>query len=330
MSVSTRKGPVIVGVGAALMDLLLEEDEGFLSRMGSEKGGMTLVEQSTILNALAATPAPVSIVAGGSACNSMVGIGLLGGRSRMVGKLGRDELGDKFLHGLEKAGVETHITRSDTGTGRVLSVVTPDAQRTMFTYLGASAELSPEDLHAAQFADADMVLLEGYLLFNRPVVEKILELTAGTPAKLVLDLGSFQVVEACRELLEHLISEHVDILLANEDEARAFTGMGEDGSLELFAAKVGLAVVKLGKDGVLLAQGSERLKVPARVVEAIDTTGAGDLWAAGFLHGLAQGYGLEHSARLGCVLGSEVVQIMGALIPEQGWDRIHRFMGELP
>ncbi len=329
MSAIPRKEPLIVGVGAALMDLLLEEDESFISRLGSEKGGMTLVEQGTIESALQMTPAPVSTVAGGSACNSMVGIGLLGGRARMVGKLGRDDLGERFLQGLERAGVEGRISRSDTGTGRVLSVVTPDAQRTMFTYLGASAELSPADLTDADFADADMILLEGYLLFNRPVVERVLELTARSQAKLVLDLGSFQVVEACRDLLEHLITERVDIVLANEDEARAYTGMGEQASLDLLASKVGLAVVKVGKDGVLLASGSERLSVPARLVEALDTTGAGDLWAAGFLHGLAQGYGLSHSAHLGCMLGSEVVQVMGALIPDHGWNRIRSFMSEL-
>ncbi len=321
--------PLIVGVGAALVDLLIEENDAFLNSLDSQKGGMTLVDLPLIEKALTQSKANVKKVPGGSACNSLVGIGHLGGRSRMIGRLGQDALGEAFLSGIAKAGVESEITITTANTGRVLSVVTPDAQRTMFTYLGASAELHPDDILAKHFADADIVLLEGYLLFNRPVVEKILALVANSPAKLALDLGSFQVVEFCRPFLEEIVRDHVDILLANEDEAKAFTGLGEQESLEFFSNQVELAVVKLGKRGVLLSQGKKRANIVGEVVNAIDTTGAGDLWAAGFLYGLTQGYGLENSARLGCKVGAEVVQVMGASIPEAGWQRIKAFESQL-
>ena len=319
----------VVGVGAALVDLLVEEEDHFVSRLGSDKGGMTLVELAAIENALKTTAAAVKAVPGGSACNTMVGIGNLGGKARMIGRLGGDELGRTFLDGLEKAGVDRKIRVSDASTGRVLSVVTPDAQRTMFTYLGASSELHPDDVTAEHFHDAGMVLLEGYLLFNRPVVERIIDLAGKAGAKLVLDLGSFQVVEACRDFLDKIIHESVDIVLANEDEAKAFTGMGHSESLEILAAKVETAVVKVGKDGVLVGSGSDRHQVSGHPVQAIDTTGAGDLWASGFLYGLSHGLSLENAARLGCKVGSEVVQVLGAVIPDAGWDRIHGYKAGL-
>jgi sugar/nucleoside kinase (ribokinase family) len=322
------KNDLVVGVGAALVDLLVEESDAFIGRLGSEKGGMTLVELTTIDGALANTSAGVKIVPGGSACNTMVGIGNLGGRSRMIGRVGRDELGKAFVAGLEKAGVERRLFESDPATGRVLSVVTPDAQRTMFTYLGASSLLGPDDITAADLLGAGIVLLEGYLLFNRPVVEKILALAKQAKAKVVLDLASFQVVEICRDFIEQILPS-IDIVLANEDEAKAYTGQGEGASLEILAGKVETAVVKVGKKGVLLGRGQERYSVPAQLVKAIDTTGAGDLWASGFLFGLTQGMGLENAARLGCKVGSEVVQVMGAVIPDSGWQRIHKYRGEL-
>lgn len=315
---------LVVGVGAALMDLLVEEKDQFVTQLGSEKGGMTLVDQPIIDKALKDTTAKVKIVPGGSACNTMVGIGNLGGKSRMIGRVGQDDLGKAFLDGLKKAGVDRRIRESDQATGRVLSVVTPDAQRTMFTFLGASSQLSPDDLKLEDVSDAGMVLLEGYLLFNRPVVEKILALAKQAKAKVVLDLASFQVVDICREFIDQIIPS-VDIVLANEDEAKAYTGLGESASLDLLAGKVETAVVKIGKKGALLARGKERHAVEAHLVKAIDTTGAGDLWASGFLFGLTQGLSLDNAARLGCKVGSEVVQVMGAVIPEEGWQRVHQY-----
>lgn len=323
------RSPWVVGVGAALVDLLVEEQDHFVTAMGSAKGGMTLVELPSIESALKTTSAPLKVVPGGSACNTMVGIGNLGGKARMIGRLGNDELGKVFLDGLHKAGVDRRIRQSHIATGRVLSVVTPDAQRTMFTYLGASTQLGPEDVVMDDFSDAGLVYLEGYLLFNRPLVEKILETAQKAQAKVVLDLGSYQVVEVCREFLEKILPS-VDVVLANEDEAKAYTGMAESESLEILATKVGTAVVKLGKKGVLLAQGKTRHQVDAHLVKAIDTTGAGDLWAAGFVFGLTQGLSLDNAARLGCKVGSEVVQVMGAVIPEAGWKRVHEYRVGLP
>jgi sugar/nucleoside kinase (ribokinase family) len=328
MSMESVRGRYVVGVGAALVDLLIEEADRFVADMGSPKGGMTLVELPAIESALKTTSAPLKVVPGGSACNTMVGIGNLGGKARMIGRLGKDDLGQTFLAGLKKAGVDHRIRTSDLSTGRVLSVVTPDTQRTMFTFLGASTQLGPEDVSLADFSDAGLVYLEGYLLFNRPLVERILDVAKQARAKVVLDLGSYQVVEVCRDFLDKVLPQ-VDIVLANEDEAKAYTGMAESESLEILAGKVHTAAVKLGKHGVMLAQGDARHKVEAHLVKAIDTTGAGDLWASGFVYGLTQGLGLDDAARLGCKVGSEVVQVVGAVIPEAGWQRVHEYKTNL-
>jgi sugar/nucleoside kinase (ribokinase family) len=321
------EGPVIVGVGAALMDLLLEEKDDFLNRLGAAKGGMTLVEAPAIQAALDGATTAVKTAPGGSASNTLVGIGNLGARARMIGRVGRDELADNFRAGLRHAGVDERMRVSEgVGTGHVLSVVTPDAQRTMFTFLGASLELNPADIEDSDFQDASMVHLEGYLLFNRPVVEKVLELARKHRARVALDMGSFQVVEASREYLDELFAQRrIDVLMANEDEARAYTGLGDSESLEVFAGKVDTAVVKRGKEGALIARGAERVDVSAHPVNAIDTTGAGDLWASGFIYGLNHGLSLEASANLASKIGSEVVQILGAVIPADGWSRVHSF-----
>ncbi len=322
--------PVMVGVGAALMDLLLEAPDEFIASMGAPKGGMSLVEAETIAKALQGAGELPKQVPGGSACNTLVGIGHLQGKARMVGRLGSDAYADVFRAGLKKAGVEDRIKGSADATGHVLSVVTPDTQRTMFTHLGAAAGLTPEDVADEDILDAGLVHLEGYLLFNRPVMERVLDLARRAKAQVSLDLASFEVVGACREFIDELFARRlIDIAIANEDEAKAYTGLGESESLEILAEKAPLAVVKVGKDGAHLAQGKERLHVGAHRVEALDTTGAGDLWAAGFLYGLNHGLSLENSAKLGSKIGSEVVQVLGAVIPDAGWTRIHGYHKEL-
>jgi sugar/nucleoside kinase (ribokinase family) len=245
----------------------------------------------------------------------------------MIGRVGRDSLGDSFREGLRQAGVDERVrVADDSSTGHVLSVVTPDAQRTMFTFLGASSGLKPEDLTDAELSDANLMHLEGYLLFNRPVVERALELARKHGAKVALDLGSFQVVQAMREYLDELFAKRrIDVLLANEDEARAYTGLGESESLEHFVDKVDTAVVKRGARGALIGSGKERVEVSAHAVKALDTTGAGDLWASGFLYGLNHELGLGNSANLGSKIGSEVVQVLGAVIPPEGWGRVRDY-----
>ncbi|MEZ4604856.1 MAG: adenosine kinase [Desulfobacterales bacterium] len=318
----------VVGVGSALMDILAREPDEFMHRLGVEKGGMNLVDQEYIDRLVTRTASPLSIVSGGSACNSAIGVAKLGGSGRFVGKMGNDEMGRLFRQDLLDNFVDPVLLDSETPTGRVLSVITPDAQRSMFTYLGASAEMLPEEISADCFHDAAIVHVEGYLLFNRELMMAVLEAAKSSGALVSLDLASFNVVEASRDVLEYIIREYVDILIANEDEARAYCGdVSEAEAVGRMAAHVDAAVLKVGPRGSFVACENKIFTIaPQGLGDAVDTTGAGDLWASGFLFGMVNGYSVEKSGRIASACGYEVCQVIGAKIPEPGWERIRNLI----
>ncbi|PCJ62551.1 MAG: adenosine kinase [Planctomycetota bacterium] len=317
-------GKRVVGVGAALVDLLLEESDEFVSATGQPKGGMTLSELSTIEELLSKTSAEQKVAPGGSACNSMVGLARLGADAAFIGMCGNDDMGEFFESKITDAGVVSLLKKSEAATGRVLSIVTPDAERTMFTCLGAAGEFQAEALSSDDFKDAGIVYIEGYLLFNEALTREVVKLAKEAGAKIALDLASFQVVEICGPLMKELLKDSVDIVLANEDEAKAFTGVEEKEALNVLAELVDIAVVKLGDKGALLKKDGVDHVVEINKVKALDTTGAGDLWAAGFLYGLVQGHDLHKAGSIGASVAAEVVAVMGAHIPTEGWDRIYK------
>ncbi|MDA8142029.1 MAG: adenosine kinase [Desulfobacteraceae bacterium] len=318
----------VTGVGSALVDILAREDDSFLQRVGAIKGGMTYTEKDFIDQAVHLTTTPPQLVPGGSACNTVVGISRLGGKSQFIGKCGRGPMGQLFRKGLERQGVESMLFTSASYTGRVLSIVTPDAQRSMLTYLGASAETRPDEISPECFQDAAIVHIEGYLLFNPDLILAVLNAAQQAGAVISLDLASFNVVEEARGILPDLIRQYVDILIANEDEAFAYTrSKSESDSLRALSADANLAILKLGARGSLVAHDGRFLSAKAKGDgQAIDTTGAGDLWASGFLYGLSKRLPLEQCMDLGSVCGYEVCQVMGATIPDERWKAIHNYM----
>jgi len=326
----TMKAPrtTIAAVGSALVDMCLLEDDAFLASTGAAKGGMSLTDAAVIKSYLDTSSKKAAIVPGGSACNTILGIGKLGADAQFVGKCGNDALGELFETGLKTHNVKPILFRSDTPTGHVLSVITPDAQRTMFSYLGASAETNPDEITSKLFENTALVHLEGYLLFNEKLMMSVLKAVKGAGALVSLDLASFTVVEAAKKLIEDICKEYVDIVIANEDEARVFTGISdEDKALEALAKKAPLAVLKVGKRGSYVAHDGKKYVVkPVGTEKPVDTTGAGDLWAAGFLYGLTHGMSVEKSGMLGSACGYEVCQVVGASIPEAGWERIKKFL----
>ncbi len=319
---SSRKK--IAAVGSALVDICLLEDDDFLAQTGARKGGMVLVDNQFIELTLKKSKQKPIIVPGGSACNTILGAGKLGAASRFIGKRGDDELGKLFENGLRNHNVEPLLMQSKTPTGQVLSVITPDAQRSMFSYLGAAAETTPEEITPDLFTDCAIVHLEGYLLFNEKLMMAALEAARTAGAYISLDLASFTVVESAFELLERITEKYVDILIANEDEAKAFTSHSDEKlALQCLAKKAPIAVLKVGKRGSYIASNGEIFTINAMGSgSAIDTTGAGDLWAAGFLFGLLNGLPLQKCGEIGSACGYEVCQVVGASIPEQGYQRI--------
>ncbi len=272
----------IVGIGSALVDILTHEDDDFLARTGAAKGGMTLVDKADIERFLAMSSTEINIVPGGSACNTVIGVGNLGGRARFVGKCGNGKMAKLFEVNLKNQNVEPALLRTDSPTGRVLSIITPDAQRSMFTYLGASAEMQPDEISPINFENAAIVHVEGYLLFNPDLIRRVLSTAKKADVRVSLDLASYTVVKETKELLNHLVEKYVDILIANEEEAEAFTGYrDEKKALKALAARADIAVLKVGPRGSYVAHTGRTVRInPMGDGSAVDTTGAGDLWAA--------------------------------------------------
>ena len=318
-----HKGTV-AGIGSVLMDILVSADDSLVEKTGAQKGGMTYVDPVMIEKILSMTSQAPVIVSGGSACNTLMGVGKLGGTARFVGKKGQDPMGDLFTEELKRSQVEPLLLTSSSPTGRVLSVITPDAQRTMFTFLGASAEAQASEISEKYFAGADIVHVEGYLLFSRELITGALKAAKNARARISLDLASFTVVEHAKDFLDTLAGEYVDILIANEDEARAFTGYADEAeALKVMSENAEIAVIKIGERGSLVSCRGQTVKISAlRGAPIVDTTGAGDLWASGFLYGLANGYSPEKAGELGAWCGYEVCRVVGAKIPEEGWERI--------
>jgi len=324
----TEDNRLIVSIGNPLIDILAHETDSFIEKVDAVKGGMTYVEKKAIDHAIARTSGEPKVVPGGSACNTAIGVAKLGGRSRFVGKCGNDDMGDFFKENLHHQNVEPYIIPSGSPTGRVLSIITPDAQRSMLTFLGAAAEAVPEDISETCFANAAIVHVEGYLLFNAELIQSVLRKARSAGAAISLDLASFTVVESSKTILDEIITEFIDILIANEDEAEALTGHTDEiKAIHDLSKRAEIAVLKVGKRGSYIAYADNIIKVEAVESEdVIDTTGAGDLWASGFLFGLVTRYPLEKCGRLGSMCGYEVCRVVGTNIPQDGWLKIKAFI----
>lgn len=321
---------LIVGIGSALIDILTHEEDDFLEKTGAVKGGMKYVDREFIEQTLLQTSQKPIIVPGGSACNTVVGIGKLGGEACFVGKSGSGHMARLFETGLKKSNVDPALFKSSSPTGRVLSIITPDAQRSMFTFLGASSEIQPDEITEDCFKNAAIVHIEGYLLFNEDLIMRALKAAKYVGALVSLDLASFTVVEQSKTVLKRIINDFVDILIANEDEAQAYTGCSDENkAVCLMAENTHIAALKVGKQGSFIAHNGKTIKIePMGDGAAVDTTGAGDLWASGFLFGLVNDFSLEKCGKLGSACGYEVCQIVGANIPEEGWQRIKKLLEE--
>ncbi|MCP3943819.1 MAG: adenosine kinase [Desulfobacteraceae bacterium] len=317
----------ITGIGSALVDILINETDRFLELLQDikkEKGGMTLVENKDIELILSKTAQSPAIVSGGAACNTIVGVGNLGGDARFIGRRGDDSYGKTFESQILSCNVEPRLSVSSSPTGKVVSVITPDAQRSMFTFLGASTELAPASITPELFEDTAISVIEGYLLFNPDLMMAALKAAKAAGSLIALDLASFEMVNASKTILIDIVKEYVDILIANEDEAKAYTGLTDEiAAIKLLARDVTYAALKVGKKGSFVSFKGEITQIePVVGDEPVDTTGAGDLWAAGFLFGLANGFSIEKSGQLGSACGYEVCQVMGAQIPENAWEKI--------
>jgi len=310
------------------MDLLAAVTEDFLAHVPGDKGGMVLVdsdEMHRILDRLGRAPAHST---GGSAANVTFNATRLGLRTTFLGKLGNDAFALRYREQFTAAGVDaSRFKHGDRPNARCLALVTPDAQRTMRTDLGAALTLAPHEVTAADFAGCRHAHIEGYLAFNSALADAALAAARAAGCTVSLDLASFEVVAASRDWLFSQFKRGIDIVFANEDEIRAlFPGSRapyDDLAREL--ARHGVtAAVKVGKDGAWIAQEDDLHRIePVHVPDAIDTNGAGDAWASGFLYGHLRGWSLADCGRLASHLGGETVRHMGPIIPDSHWPEVH-------
>jgi sugar/nucleoside kinase (ribokinase family) len=309
----------VLGIGNAIFDVLVQTDEGFLSRHGMAKGGMALIDEARALS-IYGDMGPATEMSGGSAANTIVGVANLGARAAYVGKVRDDQIGRMYTHDIRAAGVafETMPAPDGPATGCCYILVTPDGERTMNTYLGAAQELMPDDIDAAQVAASAMIYLEGYLWDPKNAKDAFVKAAtiahdAGRQVALTLS-DSFCVDRYRGEFLDLMRAGTVDLVFANEAELHSLYQTSDfDTALTQMRRDTKLGVVTRSEKGCVVASKDGVIAVPAFPVRAIvDTTGAGDLFAAGFLFGLVRGAGHENAGRLGALAAAEVIQHIGA------------------
>jgi len=315
----------VVVVGSALVDVLARTSEGLLETLGLAKGSMTLVDLEAAARVYREM-GPGTEISGGSAANTAVGVAMLGGRAGYVGKVADDELGEVFVHDIGAAGVDVgklavaklpEVGSSDTATGRCLVLVTDDGERTMATHLGVASTLGPEDVDEELVARAQVVYLEGYLWdvgSAKAAMRRAVEIAHANDALVALTVSDpFCVRRHQREFLD-LLRDDVDVLFANEEEAVMLFGSPSfDAALEAAQSTGVLVAVTRGHLGSVVLGAGAPVSIPAQPVgRVVDTTGAGDLYAAGFLYGLTHGHEPRDCARIGGLCAAEVISHIGA------------------
>jgi len=309
----------VLAIGNAIVDVIAAADDSFLASEGLDKGGMRLIdaEEATRLYGKMSAGRETS---GGSAANTVAGIAALGGRAAFIGQVADDQLGEIFSHDIRGLGVEYDTPAIDRGvpTARCLILVTPDAQRTMNTFLGASQHLPAAALDPRQIEDAAILYLEGYLWDPeepRAAMLQAIEIARAAGRKVAFTLSdSFCIARHRDGFLALIDGGFIDILFANEQEIVELSGEQDfEAAVAAVAPRVPLLVVTRSEKGAIALQGGERAEVAAEpVARVIDTTGAGDLFAAGFLTGQAQGRSLEQSLRMGAIAAAEIISHYGA------------------
>jgi sugar/nucleoside kinase (ribokinase family) len=308
----------VVGVGNAIVDVLAQASDEFLHDNGLTKGSMTLIDEARARE-LYANMGPGREASGGSAANTMAGIASLGGKPAYIGRVSNDQLGEIFSHDMRSSGIHFAVPPAAGGpsTARCLILVTPDAQRTMNTYLGACVDLCPEDVDEDLIRRGKVLYLEGYL-WDRPKAKdafvKAARVAAAANRQVALSLSDSFCVSRHRDSFRELVAHHVDILFANESEIKA---LYETESFDTAAARAReqtkLAVLTRGAQGSVLLTGATSVEIPAEPVgKVVDTTGAGDLYAAGVLFGLTRGEPLATAGRRGSIAAAEIISHYGA------------------
>ena len=315
----------IIGMGNALVDVLVRiDDDSLLEKLHLPKGSMQLIQEDTLSEIRKYTSGmKIHRSTGGLAGNTVCALAALGANPGFIGKIGQDETGAFFGDTLRQRGVNALLATCDLPSGIASTFISTDGERTFGTYLGVAATLRAEDLSRKMFAGYNYLYIGGYLLQDHDLMLRAVQLAKEEGLQVCLDMASYNVVEAERDFFDQLIVKYVDIVFANESEALAYTGKAPHEALEEIASKCSIAVVKTGKEGSLVKKGTEVIQLLSCPVDnVLDTTGAGDFYAAGFMYGLTCGYSLEKCVQISTILATAVIQEVGTTLPAKKWDEI--------
>ena len=320
----------IIGIGNALTDMLVNlRNNDILKRYGLARGSMSLVDselQTAISKSVAGLPYSLSL--GGSAGNTIRAMACMGCQTGFIGKVGPDTTGDFFVQALDNLGIAPVIFRGTERSGKCVSLISPDGERTMVTHLGAALELSAKEINASIFEGYDCLYIEGYLVQDHTLLRHTIATAKACGLKIAIDLASFNVVAENIDFLREIVAEYVDILFANEDEAKVFTGEEEPiNALQAISEICELVIVKIGMRGALIKHGGEVVHVGIMAAaKRVDTTGAGDFYAAGFMTGMSRGLTLRQCGTIGAIAAGQVIEVVGTTFDEERWDDLRRLV----
>lgn len=314
----------ILGMGNALVDVLVRlNSDNILKELELPKGSMQLIDQNKREEIFQVVRGfDTSLATGGSASNTILALSKMGVDSGFIGKVGNDEYGHFYIKEIDEAGVTPHFIREDAPSGTAMTLITPDGERTFGTYLGAAADLQANELEKQTFFPYKIFYVEGYLVYNYSLIESAMKMAKEQGLMIAIDLASYNVVEDNKDSFMHLIKEYVDVVFANEEEARMLTGKDPEEAVKVLALETQIAVVKIGANGSFIMQKDTLVKVPAVKAQMIDATAAGDFYAAGFFYGIINHAGLEQSGHIGSLLAANVIQVVGTKLSENTWNEI--------
>jgi sugar/nucleoside kinase (ribokinase family) len=318
----------VLGMGNALVDIMTNlEDDAILDQFNLPKGSMQLVDHefSNFVHE-GTNHLNKQIASGGSAANAIHGLARLSIETGFIGKVGNDDFGRFFKADMESVGIKPMLLSGNSATGKAIALISRDSERTFATYLGAAVELSSEDITADHFVDYDFFHIEGYLVQNHALIERAVKMAKQKGLKITLDMASYNVVEENLDFLHMILREYVDIVFANEDEAKAFTGKDPMEAANDFGSLCEIAVIKIGKNGSIVKNRANSHQIAPFKATSIDTTGAGDLYAAGFIYGLINDYSLDKCGSLGSLLAAKTIEVIGPKMNDKAWSEIRHLI----
>lgn len=311
----------VIGLGNALVDVIIPvKDDQMLENLRLPRGSMQLIDDAWLEEIrLAIKDIDLELASGGSASNTIHGLASLGVDTGFIGSVGQDEFGRFFETDQTEKGIQPRLRYSETPTGRAHAFVSPDSERTFGTYLGAALELGPEHLSEELFSGYDWLYIEGYLVQNHALIEAAVRMAKEQGLQVALDLASYNVVEDNLDFLEHLLKKYVDLVFANEEESKAMTGQEPGEALLTLSSWCSDAVVKIGSKGSLIRWEGETYPIDPVAAKPKDTSGAGDLYAAGFIYGLSRKLNPVQCGQIGSLLSGRVIEYYGPKLPLEAW-----------